>query len=87
MHTQETLSFSLSRSLLISTRTQRFFVMEKPLLSPAQEESLLFLYNVTRQYAAVDITMAKVIAAEVIVCYLGMLCKCKTLALAQLSVF
>ena len=51
--------------------------MEKPLLSPAYEESSLFLYDVTCQYAAVDVTTAKLIATEVIECYLGMLCKWK----------
>ena len=68
--------------------------MEKPLLSSAHEESSLFLCGVSYlcQYAAVataavDVAMAKVIAAEVIICYLGMLCKWKTAVLAWLSVF
>ena len=61
--------------------------MEKPLLSPAHEESMLFLYYVTCQYAADDVATVKVIAVEVIVCYLGMLCKWKTAVLALLSVF
>ena len=47
--------------------------MEKPLLSPAHKKSTLFLYDITCQYAAVDVATAKVITAEVIVCYLGML--------------
>ena len=59
--------------------------MEKPVKSPAQEESLLFLYDVTCQYAAVDIATVKVIAAEVIVCYLALLCKWNTAVLAWFS--
>ena len=51
------------------------------------EESSLFLYDVTCQYAAVDVATAKVIAAEVRVCYLGMLCKCKTAVLVWFNVF
>ena len=47
--------------------------MEKPLQSPALKESSLFRY-VTYQYAALDVATAKVIVAEVIVCYLGILC-------------
>ena len=39
------------------------------------------------QYETVDIATAKEIAAEVIVCYLGMLCKWKTAVLAWFSVF
>ena len=45
--------------------------MEKPLLSPAHKESSLFLCEVTCQYAAVDVTTAKVIAAEVMYVILG----------------
>ena len=60
--------------------------MEKLLKSPANKESLLFLYDVTCQYA-VDVATVKVIAAEVIICYLGMLCKWKTAVLAWFSVF
>ena len=37
--------------------------------------------------AAVDVATAKVIAAEVIICYLGMLWKCKTAVLAWFSAF
>ena len=36
-----------------------------------------FLYDITCQYEAIDIAAAKVIAAEVIICYHGMLCKWK----------
>ena len=39
----------------------------------AHKESLLFPYEVTCQYVAVDVATTKVI-----VCYLGMLFKCKT---------
>ena len=46
--------------------------MEKPLLSPALKKSLLFIYDVTCQDAAVEVATAKVIAAQVIVCFLGM---------------
>ena len=56
----------------LHTKILRYY-MEKPLLSPTHEESLLFLYDVTCQYAADDVASAKVIAAVVIVCYLGML--------------
>ena len=38
--------------------------------------------DVTCQYAAVDVATAKVITADVIVCYLGMLCKWKKAVLA-----
>ena len=61
--------------------------MQKTLISPAHEESSLFCNEVTCQYAAVDVATAKVIAAEVMVCYLGMLCKWKTAVLAWFSVF
>ena len=50
--------------------------MKKPIYSTAHEKSSLFLSDVICQYAVVDIAMAKVIAEEVIICYLGMLCKC-----------
>ena len=56
--------------------------MEKTLLFPTHEESS-FHHNVICQYAAT----AKVIAAEVIVCYLVMLCKLKIVVLAWFSVF
>ena len=49
-------------------------------------KSSLFLYDVTCQYAAVYVETTKVIAAEVIVCFLGMLCKWKRAVLAWLSV-
>ena len=48
---------------------------------------MLFFYDVTYQYATVDIETAKVIMAEVIVCYLGMLCKWKTAVISWFSVF
>ena len=56
--------------------------MEKKLLSPVDKNSPLFLYVVTCQYVAVDVATVKVIAEEVIVCYLGMLGKWKTAVLA-----
>ena len=61
--------------------------MEKPLLSPGHEESSLFLYNITCQYEAVDVATAKLIKAELIVYYLGMLCKWKTAVIAWVSEF
>ena len=51
------------------------------------EESLLFCYDVTCQYATIDVAIAKLIMAEVIICYLGMLCKWKTTVLVWFSVF
>ena len=36
---------------------------------------MFFLYDVTYQYAAFDVATAKVIVAEVILRYLGMLCE------------
>ena len=56
-----------------------------PLIYRAQRV-FFFLYDVTCQYETVDVAAAKVIAAEVIVCYLGMLCKLKTAVLAWFSV-
>ena len=52
--------------ILISTCLRTFYVIEKTLLSPAHEEPLLFLYDFTRQYAAVDIAKAKVIEADML---------------------
>ena len=61
--------------------------MEKPFQYPAHKESSLFLYDITCQYAAVDVETAKVIVAEVIVCYLGMLCKWNIAVLVWIIVF
>ena len=55
--------------------------------SLAHVESSLFPYDVTCQYAVVDVATARVIAAEVIVCYLGKLCKWKTAVSAWFRVF
>ena len=50
------------------------------------EESSLFLYDVTCQDAVDKVATAKEIVAELIVCYLGMLCKWKTAVLAWFGV-
>ena len=52
---------------LISTSARRFLCNGKTLSSFIHEESTLFPNDLTCQYAVVDIAMAKVIAAEVII--------------------
>ena len=64
-----------------------FLLLGNPFLSPANEESLSILYDVTCKYAAVDVATAKGISTELIICYQGMLCKWKTAVLAWFSVF
>ena len=73
--------------LLVYTWAWKFFVIEKHLLSPMHGGSALFPYDATPQKADVDVAMAKMIAAEVIICYLCILCKWKTAVLAWFSVF
>ena len=68
---------------LIYPRTKIFCYWKPPLVSCAHRIFAILLC----QYVAVDIATAKVIVAEVLVCNLRMLCKCKTAVLAWLSVF
>ena len=61
-------------SSFISTHAQRFFVFGKKntlIKLPAHKQTMLFLNDVTCQNAAIDIATAKVVMAEVIVCYQG----------------